>query len=929
MRISYCFGMVDLLHYGHINAIKKASEESDYCIFGLVSDAASDAWFGAHVSNETERLTVIKSIKYIDEVLPQKTFDPIENLRSIHIRFPEAIITLYHGNEWGIISAKKYVESIGGSAVKLDYYDKLSPQRILDTLNKNETQNNRLSDNLISTKANTLLSLKDILKNARIEDIFVLTVGQFFEDPEYKVSEIQSFFGPCKIVVRSSSKREDAFEESNAGHFLSVLDVDTLDSNAMVKAINSVISSYGEDATEDEQVLIQRQTNGVLMSGVVFTRDIQRNRPYYVINYDSSGSTESVTSGAGGSIVWISREADREKVPKKYRTLMDAVWELEDILSGILLDIEFAVTADSVVIFQVRPLAAAYKLGRNNNDKDVYNNTKLSVEKYLKLCNENLTCFSDMAFWNPAEIIGDNPKNLDYSLYREIITKQAWDEGLVPMGYKPVPKELMFRFGNKPYISVERSFEALTPSSIPETLSSRLQEYYVQQLKRDFSAHDKIEFEISFNCFDFSLKKRIRKLLDYGFSETEIMNLEDSLKEITRKAIQNYDSYVEKDSADLKELEEIRIDIQNITKDCHDHRILAKSVRILLDAINRYGTPQFSRHARCAFIAKSICKSLVTEGFIRSSVYDDFMSSINTVAVEYDNDYHEVLRNRMSRDTFVSRYGHLRAGTYNIRSLRYDQMEQLFSEEILETDEKKQRIDESIDGAVAEALNSAMSEAPLGGVSGSEIVSFIKKATEQREYFKFVFTKSLSFAIELIKKMGSVAGIDSYNLSYLELPEVYSAEFYISVDKLREFWNLIIDRRKELFRIKTKMILPSVINSDMDFDCIENYISRPNYITESRISAEVLVLDDVSPDCSLEGKIIVLEKADPGFDWIFSKGIAGLITKYGGAASHMAIRCAEFRIPAAIGCGSSLFAYSVGSKRMIIDCKNEKLIRIE
>lgn len=41
---------------------------------------------------------------------------------------------------------------------------------------------------------------------------------------------------------------------------------------------------------------------------------------------------------------------------------------------------------------------------------------------------------SDMAFWNPSEIIGTSPRNLDYSLYREIITSRAWNQGLVPNG---------------------------------------------------------------------------------------------------------------------------------------------------------------------------------------------------------------------------------------------------------------------------------------------------------------------------------------------------------------------------------------------------------------------------------------------------------------------------------------------------------------
>ena len=37
--------------------------------------------------------------------------------------------------------------------------------------------------------------------------------------------------------------------------------------------------------------------------------------------------------------------------------------------------------------------------------------------------------------------------------------------------------------------------------------------------------------------------------------------------------------------------------------------------------------------------------------------------------------------------------------------------------------------------------------------------------------------------------------------------------------------------------------------------------------------------------------IVLIENADPGYDWIFSKNIKGLITKNGGINSHMSIRC--------------------------------------
>ena len=72
----------------------------------------------------------------------------------------------------------------------------------------------------------------------------------------------------------------------------------------------------------------------------------------------------------------------------------------------------------------------------------------------------------------------------------------------------------------------------------------------------------------------------------------------------------------------------------------------------------------------------------------------------------------------------------------------------------------------------------------------------------------------------------------------------------------------------------------------------------------------------------MAGKIVIIEGADPGFDWIFSQKIAGLITKYGGANSHMAIRCAEFGLPAAIGCGEQKFEQLLKSNHVHLDCSS-------
>ena len=67
-------------------------------------------------------------------------------------------------------------------------------------------------------------------------------------------------------------------------------------------------------------------------------------------------------------------------------------------------------------------------------------------------------------------------------------------------------------------------------------------------------------------------------------------------------------------------------------------------------------------------------------------------------------------------------------------------------------------------------------------------------------------------------------------------------------------------------------------------------------------------------------KIVLIENADPGYDWLFNFNISGLITKFGGANSHMASRCMELQIPAIIGLGEKNFNLLKNINTIYINC---------
>ena len=114
------------------------------------------------------------------------------------------------------------------------------------------------------------------------------------------------------------------------------------------------------------------------------------------------------------------------------------------------------------------------------------------------------------------------------------------------------------------------------------------------------------------------------------------------------------------------------------------------------------------------------------------------MQSISTVSTEFEKDFRAFSMDEISRAEFNEKYGHLRVGTYDIRTERYDQMN--FRPGPSKSKGKAEAREDALNpGRLAEALKEAGLQ-----VSVEQLLHFIRYAIEQREYFKFEFTKSLS-----------------------------------------------------------------------------------------------------------------------------------------------------------------------------------------
>jgi len=785
-----------------------------------------------------------------------------------------------------------------------------------------------------STKADVLLHLKAKLKKSRIETMLKFDVGQWRTDRPEVLGLIRQTFWGCRLIVRSSAPGEDGQAVSEAGKFESMLNV-TIDDARIAEAIEQVIASYTRYGLYDDgnQILVQSQTENVKLSGVVFTRQMETNAPYYVINYDKSGKTDTVTGGIEGQVLYISH-FNPYRLDPLWRKLIAAIQEIEALYPDTVLDVEFAIDeSDHVVIFQVRPLAANQDVDRP--DDDLFHNVLKGMAAKFKRYNRRIphlagegTLFGDMPDWNPSEIIGSRPNTLDYSLYSFLIMNGIWHEARTSLGYYDVfPAELMLSFGRKPYVDVRASFNSMVPATIAAPLREKLVSYYLEKLKANPSLQDKVEFEILWTCYDFTTRAEVRELAAAGFTSEEIDAITNGLHKLTGDILAHYPEILKND---LRLVERLNRNYRNIIENYRQQENSPWSAiyaaHLILENCKKLGTLPFSRQARIAFIAKSLMKSLVAINVIDNDQYYEFLNTIRTVATRFKEDFARFKRAEMDTATFLERYGHLRAGTYDITAARYDAMAELIKGEANGEEPGKTAEYKGLPMLVVESIDRLIAEHSLPG-DAQALLDFIRLSIENREYAKFEFTRSLSQALELISEAGRMLGFKREDMSHVDWPTLYKYKNpeFMALDYARQILGKSIERHRRERKWYDIVILPPVIASEKDLYVISPYRALPNFITNKTAAGEILCLDskNMAGNSNINGRIVLLENADPGYDWIFTKKPLAIVTRYGGVASHMAIRCAEFGIPAAIGTGEVLFTLLQRSIYVRLDCERK------
>lgn len=124
MKRVMSFGVFDLLHYGHINAIKKAKALGDFLVIGVFSDEVATSFKRKPILNEVERAINIEALGLADKVFILDNFDPTHDIAFYNID----IVAKAEGAGWEKGCVPQF---LGAKSLLLDYTEGISTSEII------------------------------------------------------------------------------------------------------------------------------------------------------------------------------------------------------------------------------------------------------------------------------------------------------------------------------------------------------------------------------------------------------------------------------------------------------------------------------------------------------------------------------------------------------------------------------------------------------------------------------------------------------------------------------------------------------------------------------------------------------------------------------------------------------------------------------
>lgn len=132
--IGYTAGVYDLFHIGHLNLLKNAKGMCDKLIVGVTVDELVQYKGKNAMIPYEDRAEIVRSIKYVDAVIPQKDMDKLTMCKKLGASY------LFVGDDWyGTDKWNKYEEEFAKEGIKIIYFpytEGISSTKINEALKK-------------------------------------------------------------------------------------------------------------------------------------------------------------------------------------------------------------------------------------------------------------------------------------------------------------------------------------------------------------------------------------------------------------------------------------------------------------------------------------------------------------------------------------------------------------------------------------------------------------------------------------------------------------------------------------------------------------------------------------------------------------------------------------------------------------------------
>ena len=253
----------DLVHPGHLNIIKKASELGEV-IVGLLTDEAIASYKRVPFMEFEQRRQVIESIKGVTQVVPQTSLDYVPNLLELK---PDYVV---HGDDWkkGVQQKTRQrvidtLASWGGKLVEVPYTQGISSTKLNKALKEIGT-----TPEIRLKSLRRLLKVKPILRFLDIHNALSgLIIEHTFIETEHGKREFDGMWGSS--LTDSTAKGKP--------------DIEAVDVSARMTTLNEVLE------VTTKPIIYDADTGGLTEHFKFTVRTLERLGVSAVIIEDKTG----------------------------------------------------------------------------------------------------------------------------------------------------------------------------------------------------------------------------------------------------------------------------------------------------------------------------------------------------------------------------------------------------------------------------------------------------------------------------------------------------------------------------------------------------------------------------------------------------------------------------------------------------------------